>query len=415
MKQNDYSALKPVELLAPAGDLERLRYAIDYGADAVYIGGEVFGLRASAKNFTIEEIREGLQYAHDRGKRVYLTLNMIPHNDDLSYLPEYLKQLATLDLDAVILADPGTLMLVREHLPHMEIHLSTQANNTNSGSAKFWHQNGVKRIVLARELSFDEIVQIRRDTPPSLEFEAFVHGAMCISYSGRCLLSNYMTGRDSNRGDCAQPCRWSYHLVEKGRPGEYFPIEENEAGTFIFNSKDLCMIDRIPELIRSGLHSLKIEGRMKTIYYVASVVRVYREAIDRFMADPENFVTDPAWMQELEKTSHREYTTGFYDGKPGADGQLYKDASYVRNYDFVGIVLSYDPETKTALVEQRNHFKLGQELEIIGPSYFETRFVLEAMEDASGNAIDVAPHARMKVRMRVPEELKPGYLIRRQA
>lgn len=315
--------MKRVELLAPAGDLEKLKYAIIYGADAVYIGGQVFGLRAAAKNFSFEEMKEGIEFAHARGKRVFLVLNIIPHNEDIHYLEQYIEQIKDLGLDAVILSDPGTFMFVKQYAPELEVHLSTQANNTNYMSANFWHAQGVKRVILARELSFDEISEIRAKTPPTLELESFVHGAMCISYSGRCLMSNYMAGRDANRGACAQPCRWEYNLVEKTRPGEYFPVEETEDGTFFFNSKDLCMIQSVPDLIKSGLDSLKIEGRMKTIYYVASIVRAYREAIDTFYKDPENYVYNPEWFEEIQKVSHREFTSGFYDHKPTHEDQLY--------------------------------------------------------------------------------------------
>lgn len=357
--------MKRVELLAPAGDLEKLKYAIIYGADAVYIGGQVFGLRAAAKNFSLEEMKEGIEFAHVRGKRVFLVLNIIPHNEDIHYLEQYIEQIKDLGLDAVILSDPGTFMFVKQYAPSLEVHLSTQANNTNFMSANFWHAQGVKRVILARELSFNEISEIRAKTPMTLELESFVHGAMCISYSGRCLMSNYMAGRDANRGACAQPCRWEYNLVEKTRPGEYFPVEETEEGTFFFNSKDLCMIQSIPDLIKSGLDSLKIEGRMKTIYYVASIVRAYRQAIDTFYKDPDNYVYNPEWFEEIQKVSHREFTSGFYDHKPTHEDQLYSTSSYVRTYDFLGIIKAYNAETGMATIEQRNHFKIGDKIEII--------------------------------------------------
>ena len=404
--------MKRVELLAPAGDLEKLKYAIIYGADAVYIGGQVFGLRAAAKNFSFEDMKEGITFAHERGKKVFLVLNIIPHNEDIHYLEKYIEEIKDLGLDAVILSDPGTFMFVKQYAPDLEVHLSTQANNTNFMSANFWHNQGVKRVILARELSFDEISEIRAKTPPALELESFIHGAMCISYSGRCLMSNYMAGRDANRGACAQPCRWEYNLVEKTRPGEYFPVEETEDGTFFFNSKDLCMIEQIPDLIRSGLDSLKIEGRMKTIYYVASIVRAYRKAIDEFYKDPEGYVYDPKWYEELQKVSHREFTNGFYNQKPTNEDQLYTTSSYIRTYDFIGVVQSYDIKTGIATIEQRNHFRKGDKIEIIGPDYYYSEHVIEDMYDANDNLIEVAPHAKMTVKLPLGQTVKPFYMLR---
>ncbi len=404
--------MKRVELLAPAGDLEKLKYAIIYGADAVYIGGQVFGLRAAAKNFSFEDMKEGIAFAHERGKRVFLVLNIIPHNEDIHYLEKYIAEIKDLGLDAVILSDPGTFMFVKQYAPELEVHLSTQANNTNFMSANFWYNQGVKRVILARELSFDEIAEIRAKTPPALELESFIHGAMCISYSGRCLMSNYMAGRDANRGACAQPCRWEYNLVEKTRPGEYFPVEESEEGTFFFNSKDLCMIEQIPDLIRSGLDSLKIEGRMKTIYYVASIVRAYRKAIDEFYKDPEGYVYNPEWFGELQKVSHREFTNGFYNQKPTHEDQLYTTSSYIRTYDFIGVVQSYDEETGIAIIEQRNNFKKGDKIEIIGPDYYYSEHVIEEMFDINDNLIEVAPHAKMTVKLPLEQPVKPFYMLR---
>lgn len=407
--------MKRVELLAPAGDLEKLKYAIIYGADAVYIGGQVFGLRAAAKNFSFEDMKEGVAFAHARGKKVFLTLNIIPHNEDMHYLETYINQIKDLGLDAVILSDPGTFMFVKQYAPELEVHLSTQANNTNYMSANFWHSQGIKRVILARELSFDEIAEIRSKTPPTLEIEAFIHGAMCISYSGRCLMSNYMTGRDANRGACAQPCRWEYNLVEKTRPGEYFPVEETEDGTFFFNSKDLCMIHAIPDLIKSGLDSLKIEGRMKTIYYVASIVRAYRQAIDMFYADPDNYKYNPEWLEELQKVSHREFTSGFYEGKPTHEDQLYTTSSYIRTHDFIGVVLDYDASTGLATIEQRNNFKVGDQIEIIGPDYYHSEHVVDKMFDAEGNEIQVAPHAKQIIKIPLGTPVAPYYMLRMEA
>lgn len=403
-----------VELLAPAGDLEKLRYAITYGADAVYIGGQTFGLRASAKNFNFEDIKKGVEFAHSRGKKVYVTLNIIPHNDDLEYLPEYLKELNEVDVDAVILSDPGTLMYVQEYAPNLEVHLSTQANNTNYASAKFWHKQGVSRIILARELSFEEIKKINSEIPDTLETEAFMHGAMCISYSGRCLLSNYMSNRDSNRGECSQPCRWNYYLVEEKRPGEYMKVTEDEKGTYFFNSKDLCMIEHIPELIESGLASLKIEGRSKSIYYVANTVRAYRKAIDEYYNSPSEYEYNTEWLDELKKVSHRKFTPGFYNGKPDGDAQVYESSAYDRSYDFIGVVLEYDAETKLAKIEQRNRIFKGDTIEIIGPDYKGFDQTIEIMYNSEDEEIDVAPHAQQIIKIKMDNPVESYYMLRRR-
>ncbi|WP_432401068.1 peptidase U32 family protein [Wukongibacter sp. M2B1] len=405
---------KEFELLAPAGDLEKLKYALIYGADAVYIGGQIFGLRASAKNFSIEDMEEGIRFAHEMGKKVYVTLNIIPHNDDLEELPEYLEKLNKIKVDAVILSDPGTLMYVQEYAPDLEVHLSTQANNTNYMSAKFWYNQGVSRIVVARELSFKEIVQVKKNIPEDLELEGFIHGAMCISYSGRCLLSNYMANRDANRGECAHPCRWNYYLVEEKRPGEYIKITEDEKGTYFFNSKDLCMIEHIPELLNCGLYSLKIEGRMKSIYYVANTVRVYRKAIDEYIKDPENYKFNPEWIEELSKVSHRKFTSGFYLNKPNEDDQLYSTSSYIREYDFLGVVLDYDRESGMALVEQRNRMFKGDEIEIIGPDYKGFKQKIEKLLNDKNEEIDVAPHAQQKIKIHMDNPVEKYYILRRK-
>ena len=330
--------MKKPELLAPGGSLEKLKAAIDYGADAVYIGGEAFSLRVAAENFSLEDMKEGLKYAHDRGKKVYLTANIIAHNRDIPKFKEFIEEIRPLGFDAVLIADPGLFGIMREMAPEIPIHVSTQANNTNYMTAEMWHKLGAERVVLGREMSFKEIEEIQANVSPELELEAFIHGAMCVSYSGRCLLSNYMTGRNSNLGACAHPCRWNYSLVEEKRPGEYFDVFENERGTFIFNSKDLCTIEHIPELVESGIASLKIEGRVKTAFYVATVVGAYRREIDRYCEDPENYVFNPAELEELCKVSHRPYTTGFYFGRPDSDAQVYETSSYIRDYELVGIV-----------------------------------------------------------------------------
>ena len=405
--------MKKVELLAPAGDLERLKIAFEYGADAVYLGGESFGMRTAAKNFTIDEIKEGADFAHERGKKVFVTVNIIPHNDDFIGFEDYILDLKNAGVDALIASDPGVISVIKRVIPDMEIHLSTQANTTNFQSAKFWYEQGVKRVVVARELSFKEIKEIRDNIEEDMDIEAFMHGAMCISYSGRCLISNYMTGRDANRGSCAQSCRWKYSLVEEKRPGEYYPVYEDERGTFFFNSKDLCMIEYVPELIESGISSLKIEGRMKTAYYVATVVRAYRMAIDAYYADPENWKFNPMWLDELKKGSHRHFTTGFYNEKPGTEEQNYASASYVRNYDFIGIVLDDPDENGFVTVEQRNKMVVGDEIEIIGP-YTETMTtVIEEMYNEEGESIESAPHPRQLVKTKLGNVGK-NFMLRKE-
>lgn len=408
------NAYTNIELLAPAGDLEKLKFALHYGADAVYIGGEIFGLRVASKNFTHEDMVEGVAFAHERNKKVYLTLNIIPHNEDINELDTYLEDIKDIPFDAYILSDPGTFAAVKSLRPDMEIHLSTQANTTNYRSAAFWHQQGVARVILARELSLEEITSIRAKTPSTLEIEAFVHGAMCISYSGRCLISNYMAGRDANKGACAHPCRWEYSLVEETRPGEYFPIVEDESGTYFFNSKDLCMIEHIPELVKSGLTSLKIEGRVKTAYYVATVVRAYRAALDHFLKEGEGYVYNPEWLEEIKKASHRDFTTGFYFDKPGHEEQHYLNSSYIRGYDFIGIVKAYDPETGMAKVEQRNKMSLGETIEIIGPDEKLIPITLEALFDEQMNPIDSAPHAQQIIYIPVPTAVNEMDILRKR-
>jgi Collagenase and related proteases len=406
--------MKKVELLAPAGNLEKLKMAIMYGADAVYIGGQRFGLRASADNFSLEDIKEGLTFAHQRECKVYVTVNIIPHNEDLVGLPEYIKQLQELGIDAVIVSDPGIFDIVRESAPNMEVHISTQANNTNYASAMFWYRHGAKRIVTARELSLEEISEIKAKTPDDLDIEAFIHGAMCISYSGRCLLSNYMTGRDSNRGACSHPCRWKYHLVEEKRPGEYIPVYEDERGTYIFNSKDLCMIEHIPELVKSGIYSFKIEGRMKSSFYVATVVSAYRQAIDAYLADPNNYSFNPEWLSELSKASHREYTTGFYFNKTTGADQIYNTSSYIREYDFVGMVLEYDKTTGIAKIEQRNRMIVGDEIEVVSPRKGYFTQTIEWMENEERESIRTAPHAQMIVYMPIKQGVGQYTMLRRK-
>lgn len=402
--------MKP-ELLAPAGDLEKLKVAVLYGADAVYLGGRHFGLRAGAANFTAEEMAQGVRFAHERKARVYVTINIFAHNRDLDLLQDYLDEISSAEVDGVIVSDPGVFNLVRHLKPGLPAHLSTQANVTNWASARFWEERGVARIVLARELSLEEIKEIRERV--GIELEIFVHGAMCIAYSGRCLLSNYLTGRDANRGDCAQSCRWNYALVEEKRPGLYLPIEEDERGAYILGSRDLCLIEHIPALIKAGINSFKIEGRMKSVNYVAGTVKAYREAIDAYCKDPESYSIDPAWMKEIEKVSNRDYTTGFIFGKPGPGGQHYRGEIYRRSHVFIGLVREYDRSTGMALVEQRNRFSVGEQVEIMvpgGKGFFQT---IDAIIDEEGNSIQAAPHPQQLVR--VPfDQPAPEYAIIRK-
>ena len=407
--------MKKIELLAPAGDLEKLKTAIRYGADAVYFGGEMFSLRAGAGNLNLEEMKEGLAYAHERGKRCYLTINIYAHNEDIDPLYDYLRQIRDLDIDAFLIADPGIIAMVRETIPDAEIHLSTQANLTNWRSGAFWASAGVKRLVMARELSLEEIRSVRDHLPQDVELEAFVHGAMCISYSGRCLLSNFMTGRDSNRGMCAHPCRYRYSLVEEKRPGEFFPIEEDDRGSYIMNSKDLCMIRHIPDLVHAGIDSAKIEGRMKSIFYVATVVHAYRQAIDAYYEDPDNYVFREEWMEELLKASHREFTTGFYYGKPGHEEQNYRTSRYTKEYSFIGKVLSYNEETGIAKVEQRNKMNVGDHIEVFGPDIsFFPMTITDLADWESGEKLESAPHAQQILAMHMAEPVKPGYILRKK-
>lgn len=403
--------MKKPELLAPAGNLEKLKIAVIYGADAVYIGGQSFGLRAFGENFTVDEMKEAVEFAHQYGARIYITVNIFPHNDDLVELPSYLAELGKIGVDAIILSDPGVYRIARQVVPDVELHLSTQANNVNWSSALFWQEMGVKRIVMARELSLVEITEIRKRV--QVDLEAFVHGAMCIAYSGRCLLSSYLVERDPNRGACAHICRWKYALMEEKRPGQYFPIEEDERGTYIMNSKDLCMVNHIPSLVRSGITSFKIEGRMKSIHYVATVTKIYREAIDRYMTDPDHFTPDPAWMDELAKISHREYTTGFYMGKPSAQDQVYGSSSYYQSHDFVGLVKAYLPHSKMAVIEQRNNMRIGDTLEIVGPGRANFAYEIREMFDEHGSPIEVAPHPQQTVLMPMENPVNPYDLLRR--
>lgn len=405
--------MQRIELLAPAGDLERLKTAFIYGADAVYIGGEIFGMRSAAKNFNKEDMAEGVRFAHERGKQVFVTVNIIPRNEEFEQLEAYLKELEEIGVDAVIVSDPGVFRVVKKVVPNMEIHISTQASTTNAASATFWYNQGAKRVVMARELSFEEIKEIRDNSPEGMDIEAFIHGAMCMSYSGKCVISNYTTGRDANRGACAQSCRWKYTLVEEQENGDYEKVLDDVDAEFFFNTKDMCMINYIPQIIESGINSFKIEGRMKTAYYVATTVRAYRMAIDEYIKDPENWEFNPMWLEELKKGSHRHFSEGFYLGKTTTRDQNYESASYVRNYDFIGVVRGHEEESGLVIVEQRNRMFVGDEIEIIGP-YKETMYgkILE-MYNEENEPIESAPHAKQIVKMKLDVPVEEHYMLRK--
>ncbi len=434
------------ELLVPAGSLEVLKVAVIFGADAVYIGGEAFGLRAKAKNFSAQEMAEGIAFAHARGVRVYVTANILAHNDDLEQAREYFAQLRDMEpehCDALIISDPGMFLIAKEVWPEAEIHISTQANNTNYQTWLFWHGLGAKRVVSGRELSLKELKCIREHIPEEMEIESFIHGSMCISYSGRCLLSNYFTGRDANRGECTHPCRWKYAVVEETRPGEYFPIYENERGTFLFNSGDLCMIEHIPELLEAGIDSFKIEGRMKTALYVATVARTYRKAVDDYFEAPGKYHANMDWYKaEIAKCTYRKFNTGFYFGKPGADAQIYDNGTYVNESVYLGIVdalgldsgtggivralgmdystggiagaLTSDSVSGSSLVhfEQRNKFCVGDRIEIMKPDGENQAVTVEAMYNEEGEAVESCPHARQKLWARLSGEARLYDLLR---
>ncbi len=385
------------ELLVPASSLEVLKVAVVFGADAVYIGGEVFGLRAKAKNFTLDEMREGVEFAHAHGVKVYVTANILAHNDDLEGVRRYFEELKNVGPDALIISDPGVFMIAKEVLPDMELHVSTQANNTNYGTYRFWQQQGAKRVVSARELSLKEIREIRGHIPDDLEIETFVHGAMCISYSGRCLLSNYFTGRDANQGACTHPCRWKYAVMEESRPGEYLPVYENERGTYIFNSKDLCMIEYIPELIDAGIDSFKIEGRMKTALYVATVARTYRRAIDDYLQSPDLYREHMPWyLDQISNCTYRQFTTGFFFGKPSEEAQIYDSNTYVREYTYLGTVGGVN-EAGLYAIEQRNKFSVGETIEVMKPNGENPQVVVRRIVDEDGNDQMSAPHPKQKL------------------
>ena len=408
---------RPIELLVPASSLEVLKIAVIYGADAVYIGGEAFGLRAKAKNFSMEEMAEGIAFAHSHGVKVYVTANILAHNYDLDGARAYFKELRDMKPDrpdALIISDPGLFMIAKEVCPEIERHVSTQANNTNYGTYLFWYGQGATRVVSARELSLAEIKEIRRNIPDELEIETFIHGAMCISYSGRCLLSNYFTGRDANKGACTHPCRWKYSVVEESRPGEYLPVYENERGTYIFNSKDLCMIEHIPDLIDAGIDSFKIEGRMKTALYVATVARTYRKAIDDYLESPEKYEANMPWyMEQIKSCTYRLFTTGFFYGKPSEEAQIYDNNTYEKGYTYLGIVGERNAAGMYKM-EQRNKFSVGEEIEVMKPDGRNVLVTVKALMDEEGQPMESCPHPQQIFYVDLGMELEEYDILRRR-
>ena len=405
---------RKLELLIPASNLEVLKVAVMYGADAVYIGGEAFGLRAKAKNFSLEDMKEGIEFAHERGCKVYVTANILAHNYDLDGAREYFHELKQIGPDALIISDPGMFTIAKEVWPEVDIHISTQANNTNYLTYQFWWKQGAKRVVSARELSLKEIRQIRDNIPDEMEIESFMHGAMCISYSGRCLLSSFMAGRDANRGECTHPCRWKYSVVEEQRPGQYMPVYENERGTYIFNSKDLCMIEHIPEMLDAGIDSFKIEGRMKTALYVATVARTYGLAIDEYLKDPELYRSRiPFYKSEISKCTYRQYTTGFFFGKPDENTQIYDTNTYVKEYTYLGVV----GETNSSGlygIEQRNKFSVGEEIEVMKPDGENITVTVKRITDETGKDMESAPHPKQKLFIDLGIKLDEYDILRRR-
>ncbi len=406
--------MRKPELLIPASSLEVLKIAVIFGADAVYIGGEAYGLRAKAKNFSMEEMKEGIAFAHERGVKVFVTANILAHNYDLEGVENYLNELKTMKPDALIIADPGIFSIAKRVCPEIELHISTQANNTNYLTYHFWKDLGAKRVVAARELSLAEIKQIRENIPEDLEIEAFIHGAMCISYSGRCLLSNYFTGRDANKGACTHPCRWRYAVVEEQRPGEYLPVYENERGTYIFNSKDLCMIEHIPEVLDAGIDSLKIEGRMKTALYVATVARTYRKAIDDYLESEEKYKENLEWYkEEIGKCTYRQFTTGFFFGKPDENTQIYDSNTYINEYTYLGIVGEKNEKNQYA-IEQRNKFSVGEQIEVMKPNGDNLLVSVLSIHDEDGAEMESAPHPKQKLWIDLGIDLERYDILRRK-
>ncbi|SFB24850.1 putative protease [Acetitomaculum ruminis DSM 5522] len=405
--------MKMPELLVPASSLEVLKTAVVFGADAVYIGGEAFGLRAMAKNFSKEEMAEGIAFAHERNVKVYVTANILAHNYDLEGVEKYFNELKEIKPDALIISDPGVFSIAKRVCPEIDVHISTQANNTNYGTFNFWHSLGARRVVSARELSLEELKEIRANIPDDLEIETFIHGAMCISYSGRCLLSNFLTGRDANRGACTHPCRWKYSIMEETRPGEYFPVYENERGTYIFNSKDLCMIEHIPELVDAGIDSLKIEGRMKTALYVATVARTYRKALDDYKESKEKYLSNMDWYKEqIASCTYRQFTTGFFFGKPDETAQIYDNNTYIKGYTYLGIV---EPALDGLIsITQKNKFSVGEEIEIMKPDGENLLAKVIGIYNDEDEMMESAPHPQQHLRVRLSEIANKYDILRRR-
>ena len=405
--------LEKPELLIPASSLEVLKVAVKYGADAVYIGGEMFGLRAKAKNFSMEDMKEGIEFAHKYNKKVYVTANITAHNRDLEGVKEYFLELAKINPDALIISDPGVFSIAKEVVPQIDIHISTQANNVNYATFNFWHKMGATRVVSARELSLEEIAQIRANISPELEIETFVHGAMCISYSGRCLLSNYFTGRDANLGACTHPCRWKYYIMEENRPGEYLPVFENEIGTYIFNSKDLCMIEYIPQIVNAGINSLKIEGRMKTALYVATVARTYRKAIDDYFESEEKYRANmDYYKEEISKCTYRQFTTGFFFGPTTHETQIYDNNTYIREYTYLGMV--NEVNGNECIMEQRNKFCVGDDVEVMKKDGSNLSTKVISIKDEQGNEMESCPHPKQKIYVTFDKKLDVLDVIRKK-
>jgi len=404
--------MKKVELLSPAGDFEKLKMAVQYGADAVYLSGKQFGLRAFSGNFNSDEIIKAVQYAHENNVKAYVTMNIFAHPGDFDGMSEYIRQIYDAGVDAVIVSDPGIFSLIRETAPNLNIHISTQSSVTNAKTCLFWYKAGAKRIVLARELTLKEIIEIRKEIPKELEIETFIHGAMCMTYSGRCLLSNYFSGRDANKGECVQPCRWKYHIVEESRADKPLVLTQDDKGSYIFNSRDMCMIEHIPELIEAGINSFKIEGRMKGLFYAATVTKAYREAIENYYSSPKDYKTDPTLLQDLKKTVHREFDTGFFFDRPMDRAKIFYDDSYIKEAKVVGIILSYDEKTRRATIQQRNKIFEGDRLEIVSPKGRHAVIIADGLLDEEGNAIDSTPHAKMVYTMNVRIPVTENSFIR---
>lgn len=404
--------IKP-EILAPAGDYDKLVAAVQFGADAVYLGGEEFSMRVACNNFTDDEIKRGIDFAKSNGRKIYIATNVIMKNNDIEQVARFAEKIHSYGADAVILSDFGAFDVVKSAVPDLDIHVSTQANTNNYASANMWHKLGASRVVLSREMSYGEVKELRAKTDPSLELELFVHGAMCVSYSGRCLLSSFMTGREANRGACAQPCRWKYYLMEEKRPGEYMPVFEGDTGSYFFNSKDLCLIEFIPELVDAGVTSFKIEGRVKSEYYVANTVKAYRREVDRYFENPEKYVFDKSMLDELGKVSHRVYSHGFWHGAPTDDGQIYDSSAYIRDYEVVAVVKECDDDGN-AVVMQKNKFSVGEKIEVMQPFNDTFEFEVQEIFDEKGKSIESASHGKMMAKIKLPKKVDVNSMLRKQ-